>query len=67
MTSKKLYRSIDSAIFGGVMAGIADYLNVDVTLVRVLYIFITIFSAFFPSILVYLICWVIIPSKKIFN
>ncbi|MBW6457781.1 MAG: PspC domain-containing protein [FCB group bacterium] len=67
MTNKKLYRSIDSALLGGVLAGIADYLNIDVTLVRVLYIFITIFSAFFPSVLVYLICWAIIPSKKVFD
>ncbi|MEA2077986.1 MAG: PspC domain-containing protein [Candidatus Marinimicrobia bacterium] len=67
MTSKKLYRSIDNAMIGGVMAGIADYFNIDVTLVRVLFIFVTIFSAGFPALLVYLICWVIIPSKKIFN
>ena len=67
MTNKKLYRSIDNAMIGGVMAGIADYFNIDVTLVRVLYVFITIFSAVFPATLVYLICWAIIPSKKIFN
>ena len=67
MTNKKLYRSIDNSMVGGVMAGIADYFNIDVTLVRVLYVFITIFSAVFPTILVYLICWAIIPSKKIFN
>jgi phage shock protein C len=67
MTNKKLYRSIDNSMIGGVMAGVADYFSIDVTLVRVLYVFITIFSAIFPAILVYLICWVIIPSKKIFN
>jgi len=67
MTNKKLYRSIDNSMIGGVMAGIADYFSIDVTLVRVLYVFITIFSAIFPAILVYLICWAIIPSKKIFN
>ena len=67
MASKKLYRSIDGAMIAGVMAGIAEYFNIDVTLVRVLYIFIALFSAGFPAILVYIICWVIIPSKKIFN
>jgi phage shock protein C len=67
MINKKLYRSINNSMIGGVMAGIADYFNIDVTLVRVLYVFITIFSAVFPAILVYLICWAIIPSKKIFN
>ncbi|MCK4812518.1 MAG: PspC domain-containing protein [Candidatus Marinimicrobia bacterium] len=67
MAKKKLYRSIDNAMVGGVMAGIADYLNIDVTLVRVLYVFISIFSAVFPGVLVYLICWAIIPSKNIFD
>ncbi len=67
MTQKKLYRSIDNAMIGGVMSGIADYFNIDVTLIRVLFVFIGIFSAIFPAALVYLICWVIIPSKNIFK
>jgi len=67
MASKKLYRSIDNAMIAGVMAGIAEYFNIDITLVRVLYIFIAIFSAGFPAILVYIICWIVIPSKKIFD
>ena len=67
MANKKLYRSIDKSMIGGVMAGIAEYFNIDITLVRVLYIFIAIFSAGFPAILVYIICWVIVPSKKIFD
>ncbi|MDZ7797780.1 MAG: PspC domain-containing protein [Candidatus Marinimicrobia bacterium] len=66
MANKKLYRSIDSAMVGGVMAGIADYFNIDVTLVRILFIFVMVFSGFFPAILAYLISWAIIPSKKIF-
>lgn len=66
MANKKLYRSIDSAMLGGVLSGFAEYFDVDVTLVRVLYIFITIFSAFFPAVLAYLICWALIPSKKVF-
>lgn len=67
MTDKKLYRAIDNSMVGGVLAGIADYFNIDVSLVRVLYVFITIFSAVFPAVLVYLVCWAIIPSKKIFS
>lgn len=66
MKNKKLYRSIDNAMIGGVMAGIADYFNMDVTLVRVLYVIITVFTAFIPTTLIYLACWFIIPSKNIF-
>ncbi|MFA6618225.1 MAG: PspC domain-containing protein [Candidatus Neomarinimicrobiota bacterium] len=66
MKNKRLYRSIDNAIIGGVMAGFADFLNMDVSLVRVLYVIITLFTALLPTAILYAICWVIIPSKNIF-
>ena len=42
--------------------GIADWLGWDVTLVRVLYVLISIFSAAFPGILAYIILWVVMPE-----
>ncbi len=67
MTKKKLFRSIDSAMLGGVLAGLADYFEIDVTLLRVLFAFLSIFSGFVPGVLAYLVCWGIIPSQKIFD
>ncbi|MDX1284508.1 MAG: PspC domain-containing protein [Draconibacterium sp.] len=62
MSTKKLYRSRDR-ILGGVLAGFADYIDADKTLVRLVYVLISIFSAAFPGLLVYIIFWAITPEK----
>lgn len=62
MEPKKLYRS-ENRIVGGVCAGIAEYFNIDPTLVRVLYLIISMFSAAFPGLIIYLIMLLVIPNK----
>lgn len=62
MDGKKLYRSQNKMI-AGVCAGLADYLNVDPTLIRIAYVLLSIFSAGFPGILVYIILMIIIPQE----
>ena len=59
---KKLRRSRNQMI-AGVCAGIADYLNLDPTLVRVGYVLLSIFSAGFPGILVYIILMLVMPLE----
>ena len=61
-TSKKLMRS-RSKVIAGVCAGLADYFGWDPALVRVLYLLISIFSAAFPGILVYIILWIVMPQE----
>ena len=61
-TPKKLYRS-PSKMIGGVLAGISEYINADVSIIRILYVIISIVSIGFPGLLVYLISWAIIPEK----
>ena len=56
-----LRRSRSDRKIAGVVGGLAKYLNLDPTLARVLYVVISIVSAAFPGILVYVILWVIIP------
>ncbi len=56
-----LYRSTSNAIIGGVCGGLAEWLGWNPTLVRVLYVLISIFSAAFPGILVYIILWILMP------
>jgi phage shock protein PspC (stress-responsive transcriptional regulator) len=51
-----------NAILGGVCGGIAEWLGWDPTVVRVLYVLVSIFSAAFPGILVYLILWIVMPK-----
>lgn len=62
---KRLTRSKDKMV-AGVLAGIADYLNMDPTIVRVLYVVLSIASIGFPGLIAYLIMWVIIPEEKTF-
>jgi phage shock protein C len=60
MSGNRLVRSNDSLI-AGVCGGIADWLGWDPTLVRILYVIVSIFSVAFPGILFYLVLWVIMP------
>ena len=59
--SKRLRKSRNRMI-AGVCGGIAEWLGWDATLVRVLYVLISIFSAAFPGILVYIILWIVMPN-----
>ncbi|MDI3518623.1 MAG: phage shock protein [Caldanaerobacter sp.] len=58
---KRLYRSREQRIFGGVCGGIAEYFNVDVTLVRLICLVTVIFGG--GGLLFYLIAWIIIPEN----
>lgn len=59
---KKLKRSTENKMIAGVCAGIANYFNLDPTLVRVLYVLMVLFAGF--GILLYLILWIIIPKEN---
>lgn len=56
-----LRRSHDR-VLAGVCGGIANYFELDPTLVRVAYVLISVLSAAFPGLLVYLILWLVMPS-----
>lgn len=58
---KKLCRSQDRVI-GGVCGGLAEYFGFDITVVRVVYALLTFFTGF-SGIPVYLILWLVMPSK----
>jgi phage shock protein C len=58
-----LYRSRKNRMIAGVCGGIAENLGWDPTLVRVLYVVVSIFSAAFPGILVYIILWILMPEQ----
>jgi phage shock protein C len=57
-----LYRSRDHSILAGVCGGIADWLGWSPTLVRILYVVVSIVSAGFPGALAYLILWLVMPK-----
>ncbi len=60
-TSRRLVRRSDDRMLGGVCAGVADYLGVDVTLVRLL----TVVGAIFglgSLVVAYVVAWLLMPE-----
>ena len=57
-----LRRSPSRRMVAGVVAGLADYFGLDVTLARVLYVLISILSVAFPGLLVYVLLWILVPE-----
>ena len=45
----------------GVCGGVARYFDIDVTLVRILWIILTIFPPLLPGIIGYIVCWIALP------
>ena len=63
MERRVLKRSHDR-ILGGVCGGLAEYLGWSATRVRILYVLVSILSAAFPGILVYLVLWLGLPPSR---
>ncbi len=59
-----LYRSSRHSVISGVMGGIAERFGWNVTVLRLLFVLISLLSAAFPGILVYLILWLVIPKQQ---
>jgi phage shock protein PspC (stress-responsive transcriptional regulator) len=51
-------------MIAGVCGGLAEWLGWDATLVRVLYVVVSIISVAFPGILVYIVLWVLMPEGE---
>ncbi|MHC4233661.1 MAG: PspC domain-containing protein [Planctomycetota bacterium] len=62
--SNHLRRSVANRQIAGVCGGLGDYFGIDPTAVRVGYVLLSVFSAAFPGILVYLILWAFIPERE---
>jgi len=58
---RRLTRSAQHKMIAGVCGGLAEYFNLDVTLVRVAYVLISILSVAFPGILAYIILMFVMP------
>ena len=61
---KRIYRDTENKMIAGICAGIGEMIKIDPTLIRLAVVFVTIVTAVFPCIAVYLVGWVIIPEKK---
>lgn len=61
--SRPLARSSNDRMLAGVMGGIAHRYGWNSTLLRVLFVVVSLASAAFPGILVYLILWLLMPAE----
>ena len=61
--TNKLYRSNTEKVFGGVCGGLADYLNIDVVILRIIFVLLALFGG--GGVLIYIILWIAIPAQTV--
>jgi phage shock protein C len=64
MSTDHLARTPNDAWIAGVCGGIARWLGWNANLVRLLYVLLSISSAAFPGLLVYIILWIVMPKEE---
>jgi phage shock protein PspC (stress-responsive transcriptional regulator) len=64
MAQSALKRSRKDRIIAGVCGGLAEWLGWDPTVVRILYVLLSVCSAAFPGIFVYLLLWLVMPEGE---
>jgi phage shock protein C len=57
---RKLYRSQTQRMIAGVCGGLAEYFNVDATLIRVLFLILAVFGG--SGLVIYVVMWIIVPD-----
>lgn len=63
MNNNRLFRNTNSKVIGGVASGLADYLQIDVTIVRVLLVLAIFIPMSFPIVLIYIVLWMVMPAN----
>lgn len=59
-----LHRSTSNRWLAGVCGGLAEWLGWSPTLVRILYVVVSVLSAAFPGIIVYIVLWILMPRRQ---
>jgi len=57
---RKLYRSQTQRMLAGVCGGLAEYFNIDVTVMRVLFLILAVFGG--SGLVLYLVMWIVVPD-----
>ncbi len=63
MKNKKLYKTRNDKFVSGVCGGLAEYLGFDATIIRLIVAALTIFTAFFGGVILYVVAATIIPYE----
>ena len=62
--AKRLLRSKNDRMIAGICTGLAKYFEIDPVVVRLVWLLITVFTGFFPGLIVYILAILVIPSEK---
>jgi phage shock protein PspC (stress-responsive transcriptional regulator) len=61
MKENRLYRIVNGKVIGGVAGGLAEYFGIDPTIIRIIFILLTIMGG--GGVLAYIILWIVVPQK----
>jgi phage shock protein C len=62
--AKKLYRSLNQRMLGGVCGGLSEYFDIDVSLVRLIFVGLGLVTALLPMTLFYIIAVLVVPTER---
>lgn len=65
MNTKRLTRSVKERMIGGVCGGLAEYFNLDPSLMRILWVVMTFASGVFFGIIAYGVMMVVVPEQRL--
>ena|ERR1039457_6035159 len=65
-SAMKLVRPRYDRKIAGVCSGLSEHLELDASLIRILWVFLTFASGFFPGLIAYVLAWIIIPEEPMF-
>ncbi len=63
-SDKKLTRSGEDRMIAGVVGGLGEYFSIDPTLLRILYIILTLLTGVGFGIILYVVLWIIMPEDQ---
>lgn len=61
---KRLYKSEENKIVSGVIGGIGEYFDIDPTILRLIWLVVTVFTGFAPGVIIYLVAIIVVPQKR---
>jgi len=63
MAKKKLFRKNEDRIMTGLFGGLGEFFSVDPVVLRLLWLFVTVFTGFVPGLVTYLVGSLVVPQK----
>ena len=67
MAKEKFYRARNDKTFAGVFGGLGKYFDIDPTILRLLWVVVTIFSGILPGVLIYIIAIFLVPKEPLIS